>query len=128
MTDYLVFDRSETEDGICSWDALASPNASHSLRLLDQTAALLQHLQQQLGPPGPLEEGHDWDLDLQVHDARQQTWPWDWSAWTPQAHGHGQRPALPAGRLTLALSVCVSASGQQVASRVLEGPANPPTH
>lgn len=126
MTEYLVFDRSETEDGICSWDALASPDASHSLRLLDETAALLHHLQQLLGPPGPREEGHDWDLDLQVHDTRQQAWPWDWSAWTPPAYGLGQRPPLPDARLTLALNVSVSARGQQAATRLLEGPDGQP--
>ena len=64
---FLEFDRSEDTEGVVCWDALAQPAANH-------TAALLREVTQLLGwasrfstqGPGPLDEGADWDIDLQV--------------------------------------------------------------
>jgi hypothetical protein len=63
----LDFDCSEDAEGVVCWDALAQPAARH-------THALLQEVSQVLGwahglgrpGPGPLEDGADWDFDVQV--------------------------------------------------------------
>lgn len=64
---FLEFDRSEDTEGVVCWDALAQPAANH-------TAALLLEVTQLLGwasrfsaqGPGPMDDGADWDFDLQV--------------------------------------------------------------
>lgn len=61
---FLDFDLSEDFDGLRSWSALASPTAMHSAALQSEVQALLQDLTQQLGAPGPLDEGHLWDMAL----------------------------------------------------------------
>jgi len=108
MSELLLFDHSETHEGLCTRDALASPHPAHSARLLQDTAALLHRLQQHLGPPGALEDGHEWDFDLQVHDAQGQAWPWSWSSEGLCWH---QMPK-PDTRLRLALSVAAQARCQ----------------
>lgn len=67
---FLEFDRLEDSDGLCTWEALANPNARYTLELLAEVHTLLQHLQAQLGPAGPLDDGHIWDMDLQIWDER----------------------------------------------------------
>ncbi len=67
---FLEFDCSEDTEGVVCWDALAQPAAHH-------TPALLQEVRQLLAwahgfgerAPGPLEDGADWDFDLQIHMA-----------------------------------------------------------
>ncbi len=89
---FLEFDLSEDTDGLRTWDALASPGAAHTAPLLAEVHTLTQHLTQALGRPGPVDEGHAWDMDLQIHD-------------------DSGRPCLvdatapPEGRITLALSL-----------------------
>lgn len=63
---FLDFDFSEDFDGLRSWSALASPTAAHSAALQAEVQALLHDLNQQLGAPGPLDEGHLWDMALSV--------------------------------------------------------------
>ena len=65
---FLEWDRLEDSDGLGTWTALANPSAGHTLALLDEVRNLLAHLQGQLGPAGPLDDGHAWDMDLQIHD------------------------------------------------------------
>lgn len=65
---FLEFDFCEDSEGLCTWDALASPAASHTPALLAEVHTLLQHLLQQLGPAGPVDDGHAWDMDLHIHD------------------------------------------------------------
>ena len=89
---FLEFDLSEDTDGLRTWDALASPDAAHTLALLSEVQGLRQHLTQQLGPAGPLDEGHRWDMDLQIQDATGQALPLDLAI-------------PPAGRITLAISL-----------------------
>lgn len=89
---FLEFDLSEDTDGLHTWDALASPGAAHTEPLLAEVQALTRQLTQELGMPGPVDEGHAWDMDLQIHDERGQ--PWQLHACAP-----------PDGRITLALSL-----------------------
>ena len=89
---YLEFDLSEDADGLRTWDALASPPATHTPALLAEVHALLAHLQGHLGPSGPLDDGHGWDMDLQLHDASGRPLALD-------------TPGLDGQRITLALSL-----------------------
>ncbi len=88
---FLEFDLSEDTDGLCSWDALASPAARHTPVLLAEVRDLLGALHQALGPAGPLADGHRWDLDLQIHDE--------------QGHPVELESEVQALRITLALSL-----------------------
>jgi hypothetical protein len=65
---YLEFDCSEDTEGVVCWDALAQPAASHTAALLREVTQLLSWASR-FSPqgPGPLDEGSDWDFDLQVH-------------------------------------------------------------
>ncbi|MGV0958590.1 MAG: hypothetical protein ACOYB1_02045 [Limnohabitans sp.] len=65
---YLEFDCSEDTEGVVCWDALAQPAASHTQALLHEVTQLLAWASR-FSPqgPGPLDEGADWDLDLQIH-------------------------------------------------------------
>lgn len=63
---YLDFDFSEDGEGTGTWDAMASVTPQHWPALLDEVAHLLgwahAHFADQRGP---VEEGGDWDFDLQ---------------------------------------------------------------
>lgn len=92
MLRFLEFDLSEDTGGLRTWDALASPSAAYTTDLLTEAQGLLQHLQQHLGPPGPIDDGHLWDFDMQLHDDA----------------GHAcalDALPIPSTRLTLALSL-----------------------
>lgn len=70
---YLHFDRSDAggDDTPASLDAMASVTAAHWPALQTELAQVLAwaHAQFPQGP-GPLDEGHDWDLDLQATQER----------------------------------------------------------
>lgn len=89
---FLEFDTCEDADGLLSWDAVASPAPRHNLALLSEVRDVLAQLQMALGPAGPLDEGHAWDVDLQIHDDDLQ----------PLALDAAEPPAQ---RVTLALSL-----------------------
>jgi hypothetical protein len=63
----LDFDCTEDAEGVVCWDALAQPAHSYSQALLQEVAQVLQwaHGFDEQGP-GPLENGAQWDFDLQV--------------------------------------------------------------
>lgn len=63
---FLEFDWSEDHDGGLSASALASPAPTHNPALIAELRALLHALENALGPPGALDEGHDWDIDMQL--------------------------------------------------------------
>ena len=64
---YLIFDTTEADDASGSFDAMASASAAHWPALQAELAQVLRwaHAAFPAGP-GPLDEGHDWDLDLQA--------------------------------------------------------------
>jgi hypothetical protein len=76
----LDFDCSEDADGVTCWDALAHPQGTHTSALLQEAEQVLtwaHHWGRQFSAtgPGPLEDGADWDFDLQVrlHSGPQST-------------------------------------------------------
>lgn len=65
---YLEFDCSEDSDGVVCWDALAQPAANHTAGLLHEVTQMLSWASRlSMQGPGPLDEGADWDFDLQVN-------------------------------------------------------------
>ena len=97
---YLVFDRSEDEDGNANWDAMASVSASRVPELVAEVQAVLAWAEARF-KCAPLDEGGDWDLDLQAQDDEGQQLPLRWDASARQL----QLSAAGAGRSTLNLSI-----------------------
>lgn len=75
---FLDFDQSEDAHGTVGWDAMASPTPTHNAALLAEVGHLLDRLHTRHDPPGPLDEGHAWDCDLQVQfeDGTPVAWHW----------------------------------------------------
>jgi hypothetical protein len=106
---YLEFDCSEDTEGVVCWDALAQPAASHTAALLREVSLLLAWASR-FGPqgPGPLDEGADWDFDLQVQLHRAHTM----QSTPAQAHWQAEQQSLnihpapgPEDRVELSLSL-----------------------
>lgn len=105
---YLEFDCSEDTEGIVCWDALAQPAAAHTPALLHEVTQLLAWAcRLGLPGPGPLDEGADWDFDLQVrlHTGPQST---PARAMFHATHGILQLDPQPHARQTLELSLSIS--------------------
>ena len=67
--DYLEFDYSEDEEGTGTWDAMASVKAERVPALAAEIEAVLRWASQKFaGRQGAVEEGFDWDYDLQLTD------------------------------------------------------------
>lgn len=63
---YLDFETSEDADGHVTFDALATVGAAQWPALLAEVAALLRWAEQDFGGQrGPLDDGGDWDVELQ---------------------------------------------------------------
>lgn len=63
---YLDFDFSEDGEGTGTWDAMASATPQQWPALLDEVAQVLRWAHNHFaGQRGPVEEGGDWDFDLQ---------------------------------------------------------------
>ncbi len=84
---FLEFDLAEDGDGGLSASALASPAPRHTPALIAEVQALLQALRAELGAPGPLDEGHGWDLALQLEGEDGEPIAWETVA---SAHGRVQ--------------------------------------
>ena len=68
---FLDFDLSEDIQSVFSWSALASPRLEQSSALQAEVHALLEDLTQQLGSPGPLDDGYLWDMAIEVTEDSQ---------------------------------------------------------
>ncbi len=67
--DYLDFDYSEDEEGTGTWDAMASVKAERVPALAAEIAQLLRWARRQFpGQQGAVDDGFDWDYDLQAQD------------------------------------------------------------
>jgi hypothetical protein len=62
---YLDFDYSEDDHGHGSFDAMAAAAPAQLPALQDEVARLLDWAHAQFGPPGALDEGGEWDCELQ---------------------------------------------------------------
>lgn len=105
--DYLDFDYSEDDEGTATWDALASVAAERLPALTAEVEQLLRWAHRAFaGRRGPIEEGGDWDFDLQAQrdDGQPLAVGFD------DAGGHLQLAAPPGQRITLGLTLSASAA------------------
>lgn len=77
---YLDFDYSEDDDGNGTWDAMASVTPAHRPALRAEIETVLRWAHRTFaGQRAPLDEGGDWDFDLQtLHEgAAPDQWHYD---------------------------------------------------
>jgi hypothetical protein len=68
---YLTVEVFESDDGVASLEALACTSEQHHPQALAEAQALLDWAWgQRPNGHGPLDEGHEWDHDLQVQPAQ----------------------------------------------------------
>ena len=100
--DYLDFEFSDDETGSCTWDALASVNADRVPALAAEIEQLLRWASQRFaGRQGALDEGADWDDDLQAQDDEGSALPVQFDSHL----GRLQLAAAAVGRTTVSLSL-----------------------
>ena len=106
MLSYLDFDYSEDEQGIGTWDAMASVSASRVPALAAEIAQVLCWASREFtGRQGPIDEGGDWDYDLQSLNDDGQPLP----ACFDSGKGQLDLPAAGHGYTTVSLSLAGSA-------------------
>ncbi|MDR0259062.1 MAG: hypothetical protein LBI76_04595 [Comamonas sp.] len=103
MLDYLDFDTSDDGEGISSLDAMAYAKAAHWPALAAEVSQLLAWCSDAFGAPGALEEGHAWDLDLQLQNDAGDALALHWDARQRQLLAP-QAARQPAMQLSLTLS------------------------
>lgn len=101
---YLEFDTADDGGQACSFDAMASVTAAHLPALLAEVGGLLDWLALQFGPPGPLDDGADWDLELQASQDTVQPLQTLWQGGPPRLSAGGGA-AIQRTTLTLALAL-----------------------
>ena len=100
--DYLDFDYSEDDEGTGCWDAMASVPATRVPALAAEVEQLLAWAHRRFkGRRGPIEEGGDWDYELQAQDDGGQPLDWRFDAATARL----QSVAAGDGRTTVNLSI-----------------------
>lgn len=66
---YLIFERSETDDGLVVLEAMASTRAAQHAAVMAEVQQVLDWAAQRFPHGhGPLEDGGDWHHDLQLSD------------------------------------------------------------
>ncbi|MDC2857287.1 MULTISPECIES: hypothetical protein [unclassified Delftia] len=107
ILDYLDFDYSEDDEGTGCWDAMASVPAARVPALAAEVEQLLAWAHRRFrGRRGPIEEGGDWDYELQAQDDGGQPLAWRFDAATARL----QSVAAGDGRTTVNLSISGSAA------------------
>ena len=104
--DYLDFDYSEDEEGTGTWDAMASVPPERLPALATEIEQLLRWASTGFaGSQGAVDEGGDWDYDLQAQDDGGAALPAGFDTRT----GSLRLAAATAGRTTVTLSLSGSA-------------------
>lgn len=103
--DYLDFDYSEDEQGTGTWDAMASVHATRVPALAAEIEQVLLWASREFtGRQGAIDDGGDWDYDLQSQDDDGQPLPVSFDSHT----GRLVLPASVSGRTTVCLSLAGS--------------------
>jgi hypothetical protein len=103
---FLEFDCSEDAEGVVCWDALAQPAVRHTQALLNEVTQVLSWAYRSSPRnPGALEDGADWDFDLQIHMAMASVQ----AHWEASTQTLVLSPALTeSDEITLSLSISAS--------------------
>lgn len=107
--DYLDFDYSEDDEATGSWDALACVTSERLPALIEEVQRLLRWAHRFAGPRGPVEDGGEWDYDLQAQQDDGQPLPVSYD----EATGRLQLCAPAGQRTTLSLTLSASAAFSQ---------------
>jgi hypothetical protein len=107
--DYLDFDYSEDDEGTGSWDALASVTSERMPALIEEVQLLLRWAHRFAERRGPIEDGGDWDYELQAQQDDGQPLPVSFDS----ASGRLQLTAPAGQRCTLSLTLSASAAFSQ---------------
>lgn len=100
--DYLDFDYSEDDEGTGTWDAMASVSAARVPLLAAEIEQLLRWASREFaGRQGAIDEGGDWDYDLQAQDDEGQPLAAHFEA----SSGRLALAAAGQGRTTVSLSL-----------------------
>lgn len=103
--DYLDFDYSEDYEGVGTFDAMASVNPQQWPALQSEVARLLMWCQQQFPQgPEPLEDGGDWDYDLQGSEETVAPLALQFNPATGAVERKVGTPGAPRTTLTLSIS------------------------
>lgn len=104
--DYLDFEYSEDEQGTGTWDAMASVYAERVPALAAEIEQVLRWATREFeGCQGAIDDGGDWDYDLQSQDDGGQLLPASFDAGT----GKLLLAASARGRTTVSLTLAGSA-------------------
>lgn len=102
---YLDFDYSEDAEGTGTWDAMASVTPSHLPAVLAELALVLDWAHNSFpGQRGPMEEGGEWDYDLQGIQEVLCTLQLHYDEDTRQIQLQKYPPGMPRNTVTLSLS------------------------
>lgn len=100
---YLDFERSEDEDGNVGFDAMAAVTPDQLPELQAEVLAVLAWAHEAFGAPRPVEDGGDWDRELQ--GVQETVTPLDVS-YDPRARRMELKPrGSAAPRVTLSLTL-----------------------
>ena len=105
--DYLIFDYSEDEEGNGTWDAMASVSVARLSALTAEIESVLAWANRAFpGQRAAIEDGGDWDFDLQAQDDSGNSLIADFDARASKA----QIAAAPTGNTNVTLTISGSAA------------------
>lgn len=108
--DWLDFDCSEDTDEAVTFDAMASVWPEQQLLVLAEVGAVLNWARQHFGPERPMDEGGEWDVDLQAWCETQPARSLAVDLHAPGLLASGDASADELVRRTITLSLSGSAS------------------
>ncbi len=103
--DYLLFDHSEDTEGVHTFEAMASVGPGRWQAVQDEAASVLRWAHQVFpGMRGPVDEGADWDFELQGLQEFSAAEVWTFDEVSGRLHARTSPPGQPRHTLTLTLT------------------------
>ena len=103
--DYLVFDHSEDTEGVHTFEAMASVGPAHWLAVQQEVAQVLAWAHRRFeGERGAIDEGADWDYELQGLQEVTRVDALSFDEATGQLRSHLGAPGQPRHTATLTLT------------------------
>ncbi|MEY4427928.1 MAG: hypothetical protein RLZZ182_617 [Pseudomonadota bacterium] len=102
---YLLFDHSQDTEGVHTFEAMASVGPTHWPQVQAEVARVLAWAHGQFrGERGPLDDGGDWDYELQGLQEVATAWQWQFNERTGAIEGQLGAPGQPRHTATLTLT------------------------